>query len=126
MESAVEQWLQSTFPVNANSPKIWEWINAGLIYVLKKIAINAFTVIQGGFIGVLTVADTIAYILRKGIDLSVAIGEWIVHLMRKIMQVLGMKVVNDKKELTQELMRNAMIKVMDKTTAEAKKAVMDI
>lgn len=126
IESGVEQWLRSLSPVNASSPKIWEWINAGIIYVLKKIVGVAITIIQGGFIGVLTVADTIAYILRRGIDISVSIGEWIVHLMRKIMQALGMRVVADKKDLTQEVMRTAMIKVMEKTTAEAKKAVMDI
>jgi triacylglycerol lipase len=126
IESGVEQWLRSVSPVSASSPKIWEWINAGLIYVLKKITGNALTIIQGGFIGALTVADTIAYILRKGIDMSVSVGEWVIHLMRKIMQVLGMRVIDDKKDLTQEVMRTALIKVMDKTTAEAKKAVMDI
>jgi len=123
IESAVEQWLQSKAPVSASSPKIWEWINSGLIYVLKKIIGNAALALQAGFIGALTVADTIAYILRKGIDLSKAIGQWVVHLMRKIMQVLGLRVVESKEELTKAVMRKALIQIMDRTTEDARNAV---
>lgn len=126
VESVVEQWLKSKIPVSASSPKIWEWINAGLIYVLKKIAGSAIVALQAGFMGVLTVADTIAWILRKGIDLSKAAGQWVIYLMRKIMQVLGMKIVETSKELTQALMRTTLTRLMDRTTNEARRAIMRI
>lgn len=126
METVVEQWLKSKIPVSASSPKIWEWINAALIYVLKKVAGAAIVAIQAGFIGALTVADTIAWILRKGIDLSKAASQWVIRLMRKIMQVLGMKVVESSKELTQTLMQNTLTRLMIRTTDEAKRAIMKI
>jgi len=126
VDSMVEQWLQSHSPVNSSSPKILEWINAGLIYILKKIAGSALLVVQGIFIGALTPIDTIAYILRKGIDLTVSLGQWVVHLMRKIMQVLGLRVIDNKEELTQAVMRDALMKIADKTTQQAKSAVMKI
>lgn len=126
VESMVEQWLKSNLPVSESSPKIWEWLNAALIFVLKKIIGAAALTFQAGAIGALTFADTIAYVLRKGIDLSMAIGEWVVLLMRKIMQVLGARVIETREELTRDVMRKALIRIMDKTTDEARKAVMKI
>lgn len=82
----------SKAPVSVSSPKIWHWINAGLTYVLSKLLGSAVGALQLGFTGVLTLADTIALILRRGIDLSRAAGEWVMRLMKKIMQALGMKV----------------------------------
>lgn len=93
LDTAVESWLKSKIPVNAGSPKIWQWINAALIYVLKKIVGVAALALQTGFMGTVSLADTIAWTLRKGIDLSKAVGQWVLYLMRKIMQVLGMKPV---------------------------------
>lgn len=126
LETAVENWLKSKAPVNASSPHIWQWINAGLIFVLKKVVGVAAVALQSGFMGAMTLADTIAWVLRKGIDLSKAAGRWVIRLMRKIMQALGMKTVEDNKDLTQELMRNTMNQLMARTTTEAKKAIQKI
>ncbi len=126
VENAVEQWLKSKSPVTANSPFIWQWINEAIIYILRKAFGAAATVLQGGFIGAVTLADTIAYMLRKGIELSIAIGEWVLLLMRKIMEVLGLKKVKTIETLDQTLMRNMMIKLIDKTNQEAKSAIQKI
>jgi len=48
------------------------------------------------------------------------------NLMRKIMRALGMKTVDDNKELTQALMRDTMTQLMARTTIEAKKAIQKI
>lgn len=126
LETAVENWLKSKSPVNASSPGIWQWINAGLMYVLTKVVGVSAVALQSGFMGAMTLADTIAWVLRKGIDLSKTAGQWVAHLMRKIMQVLGMKTVDDNKKLTQELMRDTMTQLMARTNVEAKKAIQNI
>ena len=126
IERAVEQWLKSKSPVTASSPHIWQWINEAIIYILRKAFGAAATVLQGGFIGAVTLADTIAYMLRKGIELSIAIGEWVLLLMRKIMEVLGLKKVETIETLDQTLMRNMMIKLIDKTNQEAKSVIQKI
>ncbi len=126
MTSVVEQWLRSKAPVNASSPKIWHWINEGLIYVLTKVLGIATLSLQGGLMGVMTIADTIAWILRKGIDLSKAVGQWVIYLMRKIMQALGMKTIENSEELSRELMRRTLTRLMDRTTNEARKAIQNI
>lgn len=126
MESAVENWLKSKAPVNASSPKIWQWINEALIYVIKKIVGAAAHILQSGFMGVMTLADTLAWILRKGLDIAKTIGQWVLFLMRKIMQVLGRKPVEKKEELSQSLMRSTMNQLMVKTSEEAKRAIQNI
>lgn len=126
IESAVEHWLKSKSPVTASSPHIWQWINEAIIYILKKAFGAAATLLQSGFIGAVTLADTIAYMLRKGIELSISIGEWVLLLMHKIMEVLGMKKVDSTDSLNQTLMRNTMIQLIDKTNQEAKNAIQKI
>jgi len=126
MESAVENWLKSKAPVNSSSPKIWQWINEALIYVIKKIVGAAAHILQTGFMGVMTLADTLAWILRKGLDIAKSIGQWVLFLMRKIMQVLGRKPVEKKEELSQSLMRTTMNQLMVKTSEEAKRAIQNI
>lgn len=126
VEHAIEEWLKSKIPVSASSPRIWEWVNAALIYVLKKIGVAAVAVLEAGFIGVITLADKIAWVLRKGIDLAKDTGNWVIHLMRKIMQVLGMKVVDTAKELTQALLQRVLLRLIERINAEAQRAIRQI
>lgn len=123
LEHAVEQWLKSTSPVTESSPHIWQWINEAIIFVIKKVLGAAALVFQSGFIGALTVADTIAYMLRKGIELSLMLGQWVLMLMNKIMQVLGMKQTESTESLDHDFMRGVMVKLMDKTNKEAKNVI---
>ena len=126
IEKAVEQWLKSKSPVTSSSPHIWQWINEAIIYILRKAFGAAAKVLQGGFIGAITLADTIAYMLQKGIELSAAIGGWVLLLMRKIMEVLGLKKIETIETLDQTLMRNMMIKLINKTNQEAKSVIQKI
>ena len=73
--------------------------------------------------GLHTVADKIAYILAKGIDLSDSISVWVEHLMRKLMQALNMKVANHKNELTTQLIRQVLVRIQDKAAKNARNAV---
>ena len=126
IERAIEHWLKSKSPVTSSSPHVWQWINEAIIYILRKAFGAAATILQGGFIGAVTLADTIAYMLRKGIELSIAIGEWVLLLMRKIVEVLGLKKIETIETLDQTLMRNMMIKLINKTNHEAKNVIQRI
>lgn len=126
VDSAIEDFLKSKLKVNPNSPKIWEWLNAALIYVLKKVI---GVVVKGIFYTAMTgftLVDTIAYMLMKGIDLIKGVSQWVVWLMQKIMQVLGRKVPKSKDELSREIIRESLTRVMEKVEEEARKAVQKI
>jgi len=126
VESAIEQWLQSKIPVNPADPKMWDWINAALVYVLKKYLTGLFVALETGLTGVFTIADKIAWILNKGIDLSKEASAAVHNLMRKIMQALGMAIVKTAKELTQALLRSVLLSLMHKLSDEAQRAVRQI
>ncbi len=125
VESMVEDWLRSKSPVNSGSHKIWQWINSSLIYVLKKISGALILSVQAGLMGVLTIADLVAMLLIKGLKLLTAAGEWIYLLIVKMMQAVGMAVV-EVKDISKDMIRRVLAKVMDKTNEEARKAIKNI
>lgn len=123
IEAALESWLRSKSPVNASSASFWRWVDSALIYVIKKITTAAIVHLQASFIGLHTVADKIAYILAKGIDLADSISVWVEHLMRKLMQALNMKVASNKNELTTQLIRQVLVRIQEKSAQDARNAV---
>lgn len=123
VEAALESWLRSKSPVDAASANFWRWVDSALIYVIKKITMVAVVNLQGSFMGLHTVADKIAYLLAKGVDLSDSISVWVEHLMRKLMQALNMKVASNKNELTTQLIRQVLVRIQDKAAKDARNAV---
>lgn len=71
----------------------------------------------------LTLADKIAWMLRKGIEVSIDSGKWVLNLMRKIMQALCIRVVKTAKELTQAFMRHVLQRLLTRMAEEAMKAI---
>ena len=120
IESAIEAWLKSKSPVDASSASFWRWVDSAMIYVIKKVAMSAIMGLQTVFIGAFTLADKIAYILAKGIDLAENVSVWVEHLMRKIMQALGMNVAKTKKELTRSLIKHVLMRLTEKANHEAR------
>lgn len=122
-EHLIEGWLKSKIPVNPNSAKTYEWLNAAMIWVLKKILGTVAFSLQTAFWGVHTLADKIAWILERGVEISKDIGYWVYQLMIKIAQTLGVKLYEGVKALTRSLMQSLLVRLMDKMAREAKKAI---
>lgn len=126
VEVAIENWLKSKSPVNTSSSTFWRWVESAIIYVLKKITMGAIYMLQSVFIAGFTIADKIAYILAKGIDLAENISIWVQLLMRKLMQALGMVVAKSKEQLTRSLIRYVLIRISDKATRDAQNAIRNV
>ena len=126
LEAAIENWLKSKSPVDSSSASFWRWVDSALIYVIKKLTMGAVLLIQGAFIGIMTLADRIAYILAKGIDLADHVSIWVELLMRKLMQALHMKVAETKKELTHDLIQYVLIQVTEKAHKYARNALSNL
>ena len=123
LESAIESWLESKTPVNSSSPTFWRWIDSALIYVLKKVAMAALVSLQGAFVGILTVADKIAYLLAAGIKMAERVSYWVERLMRKIMQALGMRAPDNKEALTEGLIRYVLRRLVAGSNKDARNAI---
>ncbi|MCP4432127.1 MAG: hypothetical protein GY806_14210 [Gammaproteobacteria bacterium] len=91
--------------------------------MLKKIAITSILALQGVFIGTFTLADKIAYILAKGIELADNISMWVEHLVRKLMQALRMRITKSKKELTRQLIKYVLMRIMENASKDARNAL---
>lgn len=123
LESAVEDWLRSKSPVDTSSAIFWRWLDSALIYVIKKIAMSIAVSMQTFFVGSFTVADKIAYILAKGIDLAEHISVWVIHLIRKMMEALGMAVAETKEALTHSLISYVLRRLTEKANREARNTI---
>lgn len=123
IDHMVEQWLGSDRRPNPADPTTWEWLNSAIVWVLKKLTMGTILIVQSSVMGLVTLADKIAWILQKGIDLSKDSGFWVLRLMRKIMQVLGMPVVKTVNELGRTFMRRILTRLMQKMNQEAQSAV---
>lgn len=123
LETAIQSWLKSKSPVNVYSSDFWRWVDSALIYVIKKVTMTTIVGLQSTFIGIFTLADKIAYILAKGIDLAENVSIWVEHLMRRLMQALNMKVAATKKELTAQLIKQVLIRIRDKAGRDASNAL---
>ena len=124
--NSIEHWLKLDKPLNPADPKTWEWINAGLTWVLRKVIGGAAVVLQSPAMSAISLADKIAWILHKGIDLSVDASGWVLNIMRKIMRALGMKVANAVSELTRQFMQSILRRLIEKMSTEAIRAIRNL
>lgn len=122
-ESQVERWLRAESRVSPHDPQTWEWINASLVLVIKKVLGAGASILQLPFVASLTLADRASHLLLAGLRKAFDLGVLVVFLMQKIMSALGMNVVNGQEEMTYMLMHNVLTRVMNKITAEAKQAI---
>lgn len=112
-EKGVEGWFKDKNPIGLTITTI-EWLNDALFYVLNKCLDGASWLISRSFANSFTLMDQLAYILRKGIDISKTTSGWVLHLMRRIMQVLGLGKVVEKAEISLQFVRYIL------TTLQAK------
>lgn len=123
-ESGIVLWLKSPSPVGLTITAL-EWLNQALVYVLKKCLNGAAWVISGAMGTSFTLMDQLAYVLQKGIDLSENVSSLILHLIRKIMEILGMKRTLKAVDLTREFIRNIFMRLHAKANEYAKAALSD-
>lgn len=123
VDYAIEQWLQSKARTTTESPAFYRWAESALFYVVRKLGMKAAAGVQALAMGVSTLADKLAYILAKGIDLANDVTIWVEHLMRRLMQALGMKVAKSKKDLTRGLIRSVLARLINLNIENAKRAI---
>ncbi len=120
--SVVKQWLKSNSVENTNSVTFWDKLNYAAGYLVKAIlSIASVPVVTG-----LTVADYLAMILQKGLQASADIANWVFLLIRKMMRMLGMKVVKTAEELTTQLLRLVLNRITQKIYQKVKQAISHI
>jgi triacylglycerol lipase len=126
LEICLENWLKSKSPVSTSDSSFWQWVNSALIYVIKKVSINALAMLQGAVIGLHTIVDKLAYILAQGINLAKDISTWVVLLMKKLMQALHIVAPPTKEELTQALIKRVLTRLTEEANKNASNAIRNL
>lgn len=103
-ENSIKRWLTDKTPIGLTITSI-EWLNRALIFILDKCLDGAAWMISKSFKNSFTLMDQLAYILHKGINLAETTSAWVLHLIRKIMQVIGMKKAVETADLTHQFIR---------------------
>jgi len=112
-DNSIARWLKDSTPVGLTITSI-EWLNRALVYVLEKCLNGAAWVISKAATTSLTLMDRLAYIMQKGVSLAETTSSWVVYLMRKILQVLGMGRIVETADLTHVFIRAVLINLQQK------------
>ena len=127
-DDGIVHWLKQD-SVTGLTITTLEWLNHALVYVLKRCLNGTAQLISGAFGSSYTLMDQLAYILHKGIDVSKNMSEMVSHLVRKIMQMLGMKKVLDAVDFTRDFIRNLFMQLQQRvneyTQAALSKVLVD-
>ena len=127
-DADIERWIQAEDNVTTKDAGFWHWVNSALAYVIKKAIHGALILVQGAIIGLDTIVDRIAYILINSITVVVqGIGNLIFKLMKKIARALGITKYDDvtQEELTQNAMKDLLVKLSREAHENASKALKD-
>lgn len=91
-EDAIKGWLKSKSQSFAMCPKSLEWLENALIWLVSKQLAGLAAGIQWAGMGIHTFLDKVAWLLAKGIEVGEHCAEWVKLFLRKVSQVLGIKV----------------------------------
>lgn len=109
LDQAIENWLKSD-GVLALTANTLDMMNAALWYVVKKIINAAGIVLVGGFATTFTLLDRLAYLLSTAFDLTKKLSEWVVCLIKKMAQLLGIA-IKEGMNLTHSFIRHVFIRL---------------
>lgn len=126
VENAVEEFLKSKTQLDPANPKTWAWLDASLLWILKKIGTALVATLHTTFSGADTIVDKIVWILQYGMEKIKDMKSWVLRFMQKIMQALGMAVAKTAEELTKALLTRVLHYLVVKMTTEAQKAIRNI
>lgn len=121
-DSGIEAWLKSKAIVGQTMSAI-EWLNDAIIYVVKKCMEFAGRVINFTATTYFTLMDQLAMVLQRGMELLSGGVSLVVLLVKKIMQFLGLKNLPDSLNVTQDFLRNLLLKLSARVNDISKQAL---
>ena len=119
---SIRNWLDSDFTENINSSTFWEKLNNALAYVIQNTLSAAQVTVTAGF----TVIDYLTMVLHKGINIVTEGVNDALLLIQKIMRALGMKIAETAQELTQQMIKLVLTRLLSKLYNEARRALKDL
>lgn len=118
----IESWLKRKSPIHFTLTNL-RWLDRAIAYVVNKCVTAAGMGLTMAFSSGFTIMDRLAYILRKGIDLSANLTSLVMRLIRKILSLLGLRPVVDKSEASQQFVSGLFARLADRVNGQVKSAL---
>lgn len=107
-KASVEAWLSGDYDDNPNSMNFWNRFNSAFMYLVQ----GALGVVMPFATGAVTIADQLAMILQKGLTVLGETSNWAFLLIKKMMRALGMRVAETIEEITYQLIRMVLDRLL--------------
>lgn len=109
----IEHWLLSNHLVSFSMDSL-EWLGRALIYVLERCMAGAARLLSAAGSTQLTLLDSIAVILDKGIKLADTVSRWVLYLVRKILMLIGRPEVVESADISRTYLRHILMELQRK------------
>ncbi|UZJ45206.1 lipase family protein [Marinimicrobium sp. C6131] len=112
----IEHWLLSNHLVSFSMDSL-EWLGRALVYVLERCMTGAARLLSAAGSTQLTLLDSIAVILDKGIKLADTVSRWVLYLVRKILMLIGRPEVVESADISRTYLRHILMELQRKVNA---------
>ena len=124
-DNFIAKWLEGqTF--ESISMKTISLLADALQFVLKKTLMLGMQALDETFTNHSTLADRIAYILNKGLDLATDISNWVFCLIKKMLYFLGRVHKIDRSMLNRDYIKHVLLSMQQKLNSYAKEALSQV
>lgn len=121
-DSEIEAWLRQSKPIGLTLDAL-EWVDRAIKFVLAKCARGVSRALSDTATSALTVLDTLAVVLAKGIKLAEHISQWVLYLMRKILGLLGYGHIVEAADLSESFIRHTLMALQQRVHLMAQVAL---
>lgn len=118
-KASIKHWLEGDLENNPHSMSFWNRLHYATMHIVQMVLSGVGGVVSGA----LTIADHLAILLQKGLNLAGDISRWVFLFARKIMRALGMKVVESVEKITIQLLRFIVKRIVGRIAQQAAKAL---
>lgn len=118
----IEHWLLSNKVVSLTVDGL-EWLGRALLYVVERCMAGAARVLSLAGSTQLTILDTIALMLEKGVSLTETVSRWVVYLVRKILMLIGRPDIVDSADVSRTYLRQILIELQQKINTLVRKVL---
>ena len=118
-KASIRAWLEGNTESNPHSISFWNKLHCAISHIVQWVFASVGVIASGA----LTVADHLAILLQKGLSLAGEVSSWVFLFARKIMRALGMRVVEAIEQLTIQLLRVILKKLVNKIAQQAARAL---
>lgn len=121
-EAGIKEWLKQSGPMNMTISSL-EWLNQAIVYVINKCISGAARLISQTATTSLSIMDSLAIILAKGVNMAETVSTWVLYLIRKILTLLGYSPAVEAADITRNYVRSILIDLQQKVNRYAQSAL---